>query len=458
MLGLCGLPAAAAPALPAKAWRGLPPQVTASTEASALQPLISGGDANWYPQVVSTSDSPSFAFAAGNAVQTLMLTYGGSQTRADVAFELAEAAVTGTSGLASASWTVLEVQRPTHFLDQFTFTSTPGHWYRLRVLVDVGTPRPTTVYMNDVALYDLSGTQPKDYWLMLGASIEVQSIDNRDFKNLIKRFYGYDPVMFNLSKGGWMTTQLKAALPGFLALHPHARYVAIHIGGNNVSYYHPYPNGADMLGNDLAEILDSIVAAGKIPVLARLTYRAYSDRSPVPPESNGSLPYDVNVVDPLIHHYSPDFYDSSRQQGVIDGYSWFEKHPEQLLDGIHLTAAGSASWRDLWAEQAGAVVYQMAPNCGTSCLVPYANLPAGTAAVTGPPMPASGGISPPVSGGSKGQGVPVSGSSGQGVQASGVSDHGAPNGAHRGGCQSVGVPSLPLLLAALARLRRSKRR
>ena len=79
----------------------------------------------------------------------------------------------------------------------------------------------------------------------------------------------------------------------------------------------------------------------------------------VPPEENGSLPYNINVHDPMIAELCPLFYDAQAGRGRVDPYNWLKSHPEQLSpDGVHLTPVGRREWTRLWAEQAGSVVYR----------------------------------------------------------------------------------------------------
>ena len=212
--------------------------------------------------------------------------------------------------------------------------------------------------LRDVGLYTLDSAGRNDYWLFVGASILSAAIDHRTFKDMVQRRHGHDPVVFNRAVGGWGVDDLVGALPGILADHPWARYVAIHIGGNDVSANRPYPGGAGPLARKLTAAIALVRSAGKIPVLSRLSYRAYRKRFPVPPEINGSGPYVKHVYDPLIRQSCPEFYDTRRSRGIVDAYGWFRDHPDEIgRDGIHPNRAGRRSWNRLWAEQAGAVVY-----------------------------------------------------------------------------------------------------
>lgn len=216
----------------------------------------------------------------------------------------------------------------------------------------------------NIGLYSLDPQRPNDYWVVLGASIQAQSIRNEVFKQLVAERYGYDPVIFNTGVGGWQTQDVRDALPRILAEHPHARFVAVHIGGNNVSLNRPYPGGADAISDDLVAILDAIEAAGKVPILSRLSYRAYGGDNPVPPEEHGSGPYVTAIFDPLIRERCPLFFDFEAGRGIVDAYGWFKAHPEELAeDGVHVNEAGQMSWNRLWADRAGEVIY--APSaCG----------------------------------------------------------------------------------------------
>lgn len=206
-------------------------------------------------------------------------------------------------------------------------------------------------------LYELRAGQG-DVWLALGASIQESAFDHGRFKREVRERYGADPVVLNRAISGWASGHLADALPKLLAAYPEARYVAVHIGGNNVTRARPFPGGASRLRADLIAIIDTIRAAGKEPILARLSYRAYKSRPSVGPARLGSLPYVEALYDPLIAHAMPRFYDHGARRGRVDPYGWFQEHRDELgRDGVHLNAAGQHSWVRLWVEGAAAVVY-----------------------------------------------------------------------------------------------------
>ena len=352
---------------PQGAWRVNAVAVEATVQANLLRPLLSGGAASWQPVVTGAAEpAPSFAFkvARPDSGGAVMLTYGGLYSNAGRVVTFERATETSPGVAPTSGWTVVSRSNPTHFLEKFDFTPTGSDWYRMSVAPAPGEALPATLFVTELGLYDLGGTQPKDYWLMLGASLEVQAFRNSQFKADVKTaFPGHDPVMFNLGVGGWTSQELVNNLPDILAAHPQATYVGIHIGGNDVNNERPFPGGASQLSANLQTILKMITHAGKVPILARLTYRAYQGQVPVPPEDNGSGPYVNELYDPLIYMYCPAFFDWDATVGYVNGYSFFQAHPELLMgvDGIHLTPAGATSWQRYWVQRAGPVVYKQAP-------------------------------------------------------------------------------------------------
>lgn len=353
---------------PQKNWRVNATQAQTSDPNGqvTLQALTSGGDAVFEPVVTSGSADPSFIIQVGAAASggNVMLTYGGLEgiSGLTVQFEQATSAQAGTAP--TDGWNTVATVNPNSILEKFEFLPQPNVWYRVTLHPPASFARPGKINMVEMGLYDLGGSQPKDYWIVTGASLEVQSFLNFTWKAAIKQaFPGYDPVLFNEAQGGWYSADLLKALPGILAAHPQGKYVAIHIGGNDVNYNRPYPGGSSTLQNNLEQIVGMVQNANMIPIVARLTYRAYPSNSfpdgfPVPPSDNGSGPYVTDIYDPVIKSYCPSFYDNPNERGLVDGYDFTEQNPNYLLsDGIHFTPAGATAWENYWVQTAAKVIY-----------------------------------------------------------------------------------------------------
>jgi len=237
---------------------------------------------------------------------------------------------------------------------------------RRTVGVEVRVLAPTSegarLTLRRVRAFRLDAKGRNDAWLFLGASLTVGGIKPPDIeRRLRERYPGYRPYVVNEAVSGWTAGRLRRELPAILARHPYARYVPIHIGGNDVSSRRPYPGGAKRLEANLRAILTAIRAAGKVPILARLSFRAYRQkkgRPAVPPEENGSGPYVERIFDPLIREHCPRFFDRRRGIGRVDLYGYYRAHPKEIgRDGVHLTRTGYRSWARLWVELGGAAVY-----------------------------------------------------------------------------------------------------
>lgn len=193
-----------------------------------------------------------------------------------------------------------------------------------------------------------------DAWLFVGASIQERAVDHGTFQRLARERFGRSPLAFNEAVGGWDAARLARELPGILERRPWAPWVAIHIGGGEVTAFRPYPGGADKLRSRLRRIVEIVQAAGRVPILARISWRAYGSEAPDP---KGSGPYNVHVVDPLIAELTPRFSDPETGRGRVDPYGWLQAHPEALADRVHLTNEAEPGWLKLWLEGAGPIIY-----------------------------------------------------------------------------------------------------
>ncbi len=351
-----GIAMAADDLAPAKYWRAAPEAVATSGEGEGLDGLAVGRTVKW--EAPAGESWIAARFAKGRK-ETVMSPIGAADEDARVQV-VAEVSADSADG-ADGHWSEISRREVTWRMAKFELAPDAGRWLRVRVPASA-----SPVSFNNIALYRLPEGKRADYWLFLGASITEQSVRNEAFGRMVHRHDGdeWDPVAFNLAVSGWNAADLLEALDGFLAEHPHASYVGIHIGGNDVSPNRPYPGAAEPLEASLVEILTRVEKAGKVPILSRLSYRAYKKpgATEFDAEENGSLPYNVNILDPLIRQHCPRFYDAEAGRGIMDPYTWFKAHPEELSsDGVHVRPAGEESWNMLWAKEAGGVVYGGTP-------------------------------------------------------------------------------------------------
>lgn len=140
-----------------------------------------------------------------------------------------------------------------------------------------------------------------------------------------------------------------ADLPAILAAETEPCLFVMHNGGNVVSETRPYITAPikrlDDLENNLREIIKTAKAAGHDFALANLTYRNYSDI--LPDGSNGSLPYNDNIIEPLIRELTPEWWNFETDRPVLDLYQWaFDNQALMQADGIHYTGPGYDALRE----------------------------------------------------------------------------------------------------------------
>ena len=140
-----------------------------------------------------------------------------------------------------------------------------------------------------------------------------------------------------------------AALPAILAFETSPSLFVMHIGGNDVTGTRPYwsapVNRLDDLENGLREIISTVKAAGHDFALASITYRNYFNI--LLDGSDGSLPYNTEIIEPLIRELTPEWWDFETDRPVLDLYQWaFDNQNLMQGDGVHYTAAGYDALRE----------------------------------------------------------------------------------------------------------------
>ncbi len=208
-------------------------------------------------------------------------------------------------------------------------------WVRLTV-TDAPTPSQG-ISIDEIDVHDASDGCD-DTWLFLGDGVTAFAFD-RDTpssqpsfaEHIHARYPGYFPLMINAGIGGEVTSAATQRLPFVLAQNPDVRHFAIGYGSNDA--WNDQLGALEFRAN-LQALVEALLAAGRVPVLARI---------PFSPDDNHYRVQAYNqVVDQL-----------TEQHGLLRGpdlYAWFREHPEQLSDEVHPAPEGRVAINRLWAE------------------------------------------------------------------------------------------------------------
>ena len=179
--------------------------------------------------------------------------------------------------------------------------------------------------------------------LVLGASIMNACFDSASDRADAEARYlalGKTVSVSEQAVGGWKSLDLLSNLTSILSSFSgieSTTLVVIHIGGNDISTYGPYPGGASNLDVNLRSICEQVKSEGFLLALSTVTYR-------IPPASNPSDPYNTNVVNNIISEFSDiplDLYTLTFDEQA----TWYSG------DGIHPSTAGENTTRQYIAEQ-----------------------------------------------------------------------------------------------------------
>jgi acyl-CoA thioesterase I len=189
------------------------------------------------------------------------------------------------------------------------------------------------LFLDEVDVHDLS-RGGNDVWVFFGDSITSAVFDRAPSHQpgfaeaVARRHPGYHPAVVSAGYGSLHHSDAVRRIDEVLALNPEARVVALGFGSND---WDPVAFRAD-----LREVIRKVRAAGKIPVVARIPFRA---------DAKVDYPQRLDrVVDEV-----------TAQLGLLPGpdlYGWFRSHPERLADGLHPDDAGAVEMIRLWAEAA----------------------------------------------------------------------------------------------------------
>ena len=202
---------------------------------------------------------------------------------------------------------------------------------RLRMLRHEGTPR---------LRFDIHDARDgiSDSWLFLGDSITACGMGNAWGTSFAEHLHAldprFDPVQQNGGIGGLTSRDGKAHIQAWIADNP-AHFVPIAFGTNDAW---GEPNDLKAYYHNTKYMLDTVLDAGKIPVLPTIPYASDPHAGRCTAEYNAVIMRLYGEYGERILH-GPDLY------------AYFCEYPELLSeDGVHPSADGYEALRKLWAE------------------------------------------------------------------------------------------------------------
>jgi len=220
----------------------------------------------------------------------------------------------------------------------------------------IGRISPYTTYYYRAVASNRFGTQRGDiqafptgeHYVAVGDSITLAA-GGRGYEptlsDLLRNSKKYPVTVANRGVSGASSAAGAKYISLTLSTIPSAKYFLIMYGTNDASLPGPVPSGKGKRPGDpgyrgsykdnMQRIISAIRSAGKIPFLAKVPYatRASTDISSI-------REYNV-VVDELV---------AENNIGVTppDFYTYFQKHQDEIPDGVHPNRIGYESMANLW--------------------------------------------------------------------------------------------------------------
>lgn len=217
------------------------------------------------------------------------------------------------------------------------FSFAGARWVRMTVTRAVPGPLGNEFSIDEIDLHDAS-TGTDDSVFFLGDSITAMSFNRcpesqPSFAELVHRAApDRFPAMIDGGVGGVNSGYGVSVVRDWLALNPDFHVWAIGYGTNDAWQKVP----PALFEQNLQTLVDRILAAGRVPVIARIPFAAA-----------GPADADVRALNGVIDRVAA-------RNGLLPGpdlYAWFRTHRDELgPDGVHPTGAGTRSINRLWYE------------------------------------------------------------------------------------------------------------
>lgn len=218
-----------------------------------------------------------------------------------------------------------------------------ANWIRIRVTKAEG----GKVKLN----FDVHGASDgvQDSWIFFGDSITAGGMGNSWGTSFASHVHALDsrftPLAQNGGIGGITSAHGKAAIDGWLDGSP-VKYVGIAYGTNDGWNN---PGNLDSYYQNTKYMIDTVLKAGKVPVLPTIPYASDASAGKYTADYNAKVAQLYGEYgDQLVH--GPDFY------------AFFKENPSLLsADGVHPSGDGYEAMRRLWAETMYENVYKKLP-------------------------------------------------------------------------------------------------
>jgi lysophospholipase L1-like esterase len=235
----------------------------------------------------------------------------------------------GTDG----DWaSVLTIRNNTVSARSHTIDIDGANWLKLSVIKGGG-------FIDELEVFDLS-KGGDDIWFFPGTSITAVSykstVPSKNYSDFINEKHSlYNPAIIRGGIGCINSTTVANDISRYLDMTRNVKYWAIEMGTNDAwgggTYFLP-----DYISN-MQKIIDSCKANNIQPIIARMIAT-----------DSARARWQVN----------PDFLkaiDSLTVKNKLipgpDLYTYFSKHPEEFMDGVHPNTTGALSLIRLWAEK-----------------------------------------------------------------------------------------------------------
>ena len=195
---------------------------------------------------------------------------------------------------------------------------------------------------------DIQAFPTGEYYVAVGDSITLAP-GGRGYestlRDLLKNSKGFPNTVANWGMDGAASAAGAGIISLTLSKVPWAKYILVMFGTNDAHLPGPVPSGKGKRPGDpgyegsykdnMQKIISAVLAAGKIPFLAKVPYST-SSTIDIPSVREYNIVVDELVAANNITVTPPDFF------------AYFQKHPEEIADGIHPNKTGYESMANLW--------------------------------------------------------------------------------------------------------------